>query len=159
MTNGQNDHHLYPSQKLAAKIAAKTLHADPAQAAIALRLDQLVDRLQTAALPRRKWPMVIRQMLDKILGSLFGRILPPAQAPVKGLYIYGGVGRGKTMLMDMFHDSVAAQGLGRPNLPAIWRLHFHDFMVLAQDVIHQARSTGAEIRLKWPLPIWRGAAQ
>ena len=88
MTNGQNDHHLYPSQKLAAKIAAKTLHADPAQAAIALRLDQLIDRLQTAALPRRKWPMVIRQMLDKILGSLFGRILPPAQAPVKGLYIH-----------------------------------------------------------------------
>jgi predicted ATPase len=50
MTNGQNDHRLYPSQKLAAKIAAKTLHADPAQAAIALRLDQLIDRLQTAAL-------------------------------------------------------------------------------------------------------------
>jgi predicted ATPase len=50
MTNGQNDHHLYPSQKLAAKIAAKTLHADPAQAAIAIRLDQLIDRLPTAAL-------------------------------------------------------------------------------------------------------------
>ena len=144
MTNGQNDHRLYPSQKLAAKIAAKTLHPDPAQAAIALRLDQLIDRLQTATLPRRKWPMVIRQILGKILGSLFGRILLAEQAPVKGLYIYGGVGRGKTMLMDMFHESVAAQGLDRPNLPAIWRLHFHDFMVLAQDVIHEARSKGAD---------------
>ena len=144
MTNDQNDPHLYPSQKLAAKIAAKTLHADPAQAAIAIRLDQLIDRLPTAALSRRQWPMVIRQILDKISGSLVGRILPPAQAPVKGLYIYGGVGRGKTMLMDMFHDSVAAQGLDRPNRPAIWRLHFHDFMVLAQDVIHEARSKGAD---------------
>jgi cell division protein ZapE len=48
------------------------------------------------------------------------------------------------MLMDMFHESVAAQGLDRPNLPAIWRLHFHDFMVLAQDVIHEARSKGAD---------------
>ena len=140
MTNGQNDHRLYPSQKLAAKIDAKVLHADPAQAAIAILLDQLIDRLQTAALLRRKWPMMIRQ----IIGSLFGWMLLPDQAPVKGMYIYGGVGRGKTMLMDMFHESVAAQGLDRPNLPAIWRLHFHDFMVLAQDVIHQARSKGAD---------------
>ncbi|MDC0955115.1 cell division protein ZapE [Alphaproteobacteria bacterium] len=140
MTNGQNDHRLYPSQKLAAKIAAKVLHADPAQAAIAILLDQLIDRLQTAALLRRKWPMMIRQ----IIGSLFGWMLLPDQAPVKGMYIYGGVGRGKTMLMDMFHESVAAQRLDRPNLPAIWRLHFYDFMVLAQDVIHQARSKGAD---------------
>ena len=140
MTNGQNDHRLYPSQKLAAKIDAKVLHADPAQAAIAIILDQLVDRLQTAALLRRKWPMMIRQ----IIGSLFGWMVLPDQAPVKGMYIYGGVGRGKTMLMDMFHELVAAQGLDRPNLPAIWRLHFHDFMVLAQDVIHQARSKGAD---------------
>ena len=140
MTNGQNDHRLYPSQKLAAKIDAKVLHADPAQAAIAILLDQLIDRLQTAALLRRKWPMMIRQ----IIGSLFGWMLLPDQAPVKGMYIYGGVGRGKTMLMDMFHESVAAQGLDRPNLPAIWRLHFYDFMVLAQDVIHQARSKGAD---------------
>ena len=144
MTNGQNDPHLYPSQKLAAKIAAKTLHADLAQAAIAIRLDQLIDRLPTAALSRRQRPMVIRQILDKILGSLFSQILLPAQTPIKGLYIHGGVGRGKTMLMDMFHDSVFAQGLDRPNRPAIWRLHFHDFMVLAQDVIHQARSKGAD---------------
>ena len=140
MTNGRTDQSLYPSQRLAAKIAAKTLHADPAQAAVAARLDQLIDRLQAAALSRRKLPMVIRQ----IMGQLFGRMLPPDQSPAKGLYIYGGVGRGKTMLMDMFHDSVVAQGLNRPDLPAVWRLHFHDFMVLAQDVIHQARSTGAD---------------
>ena len=48
------------------------------------------------------------------------------------------------MLMDMFHESVAAQRLDRPNLPAIWRLHFHDFMVLAQDFIHEARQNGAD---------------
>ena len=140
MTNGQNDHCLYPGQKLAAKIGAKILQADPAQAAIAIRLDQLIDGLQTAALLRRKCSMMIRQ----ITGSLFGRLWSPDQAPVKGLYIYGGVGRGKTMLMDMFHESVAAQRLDRPDLPAIWRLHFHDFMVLAQDVIHEARSKGAD---------------
>ena len=144
MTNGRTDQSLYPSQRLAAKIAAKTLHADPAQAAVAARLDQLIDRLQAAALSRRKLSMVIRQIMGQIIGQLFGRMLPPDQSPAKGLYIYGGVGRGKTMLMDMFHDSVVAQGLNRPDLPAVWRLHFHDFMVLAQDVIHQARSTGAD---------------
>ena len=144
MTNGRTDQSLYPSQRLAAKIAAKTLHVDPAQAAVAARLDQLIDRLQAAALSRRKLPMVIRQIMGQIIGQLFGRMLPPDQSPAKGLYIYGGVGRGKTMLMDMFHDSVVTQGLNRPDLPAVWRLHFHDFMVLAQDVIHQARSTGAD---------------
>ncbi|MDA7560791.1 cell division protein ZapE [Alphaproteobacteria bacterium] len=144
MTNGRTDQSLYPSQRLAAKIAAKTLHADPAQAAVAARLDQLIDRLQAAALSRRKLPMVIRQIMGQIIGQLFGRMLPPDQSSAKGLYIYGGVGRGKTMLMDMFHDSVVTQGLNRPDLPAVWRLHFHDFMVLAQDVIHQARSTGAD---------------
>ena len=150
MTNGQNDHRLYPSQKLAAKIAAKTLHADPAQAAIAIRLDQLIDRLQTAALSHRQWPMVIRQILNKILGrkvsNLFAQMLPPAQAPVNGLYIYGGVGRGKTMLMDMFFTALDVEN-GTSSGAAVmgkWRLHFHDFMVLAQDLIHAARKTNPD---------------
>jgi predicted ATPase len=72
-------------------LLAKTLHADPAQAAIAIRLDQLIDRLQTAALSRRKWPMVIRQMLDKILGSLFRPDFATcASASQRALYLWRG---------------------------------------------------------------------
>ncbi|KAK1293760.1 hypothetical protein QJS10_CPB17g00138 [Acorus calamus] len=43
-------------------------------------------------------------------------------SPIKGLYLYGGVGTGKTMLMDLFYDQ----------LPSNWRkkrIHFHDFML------------------------------
>lgn len=54
---------------------------------------------------------------------LWSRFVPqPSHAPVRGLYLYGGVGTGKTMLMDLFYDQ----------LPSNWRkkrIHFHDFML------------------------------
>ncbi|KAF7148165.1 hypothetical protein RHSIM_Rhsim03G0260700 [Rhododendron simsii] len=54
---------------------------------------------------------------------LWSRFIPQSSySPVKGLYLYGGVGTGKTMLMDLFFDQ----------LPCSWRkkrIHFHDFML------------------------------
>ncbi|XP_073044993.1 uncharacterized protein [Primulina eburnea] len=54
---------------------------------------------------------------------LWSRFIPQTlYAPVKGLYLHGGVGTGKTMLMDLFFDQ----------LPYNWRkkrIHFHDFML------------------------------
>ncbi|CAL9071140.1 unnamed protein product [Musa textilis] len=54
---------------------------------------------------------------------LWSRLIPQSSySPVKGLYLYGGVGTGKTMLMDLFFDQ----------LPSNWRkkrIHFHDFML------------------------------
>ncbi|KAJ6846198.1 lactation elevated protein 1-like [Iris pallida] len=54
---------------------------------------------------------------------LWSRFIPQSSySPVKGLYLYGGVGTGKTMLMDLFYDQ----------LPSNWRkkrIHFHDFML------------------------------
>ncbi|XP_047939132.1 AFG1-like ATPase isoform X1 [Salvia hispanica] len=54
---------------------------------------------------------------------LWSRFTPQSsEAPVKGLYLYGGVGTGKTMLMDLFFNQ----------LPSNWRkkrIHFHDFML------------------------------
>ncbi|KAG0500190.1 hypothetical protein HPP92_000262 [Vanilla planifolia] len=54
---------------------------------------------------------------------LWSRFVPQSSySPVKGLYLYGGVGTGKTMLMDLFYNQ----------LPCNWRKkrrHFHDFML------------------------------
>jgi len=58
--------------------------------------------------------------------SLIGRsldLLPRARAPLRGLYLWGGVGRGKTFLMDEFFAELPAPGKRRE--------HFHRFM---QDV-------------------------
>ena len=106
---------------LTARIEAGDLSPDAGQMAVAAALDDLITRL--ASEPKRRW-----------FAGLGRRAVP-----VTGLYIHGGVGRGKTMLMDMFHRALAGPDAGiRP-----FRLHFHDFMVLAQDAIHAAREQGA----------------
>ena len=69
--------------------------------------------------------------------SLWGRLRQAKQSPApKGLYIYGGVGRGKSRLMDMFYQCLP-DGFGL-------RVHFHDFMVMAHDAMNDARANGAK---------------
>jgi cell division protein ZapE len=99
--------------------AAGTLTVDAAQAAVAGRLDRLTDDLRQHAEAAQVSP----------LARLFGRRKRPA--PVRGLYIWGGVGRGKTMLMDLFF-AAAAQ-------PAKRRQHFHAFMADMHDAVARAR--------------------
>lgn len=51
----------------------------------------------------------------------------------KGLYIYGSVGRGKSMLMDLFYECLPSNILKR-------RVHFHAFMIEVHDYFHERRS-------------------
>jgi len=54
---------------------------------------------------------------------------------LRGLYIWGGVGRGKTMLMNSFCDSL-------PRSISKRRIHFHEFMIDVHNELHQARLRG-----------------
>jgi cell division protein ZapE len=96
------------------------LDADPAQAAAVLRLNQLAVEIGEKRLRRKSNP----------LGWLFNRAASQPRR-VKGLYIWGPVGRGKTMLMDLFFEFVPATRKRR--------VHFHDFMAEVHGRIHTLR--------------------
>ncbi len=118
------------------RIERGDLRADGAQLALADRFDRLIEAIGRAA-PASK---------SSSLGWLFGRSRARAE-PVRGLYIHGGVGRGKTMLMDMFFDHVP--------LKAKRRVHFNDFMADAHDRIQRHREALKAGRTdeKDPIPV------
>jgi cell division protein ZapE len=101
-------------------VTAGKIERDPAQSDLVARLDLLSDHLADMTLAVK----------GSSLGWLFGRSRPKP-AGIRGLYVYGSVGRGKTMLMDLFFD--------RAPIKAKRRVHFHKFMADAQDRIHKAR--------------------
>ncbi|WP_095202692.1 cell division protein ZapE [Mesorhizobium carmichaelinearum] len=99
---------------------------DPAQERIAAALDRLTDQISAKRLAHK----------SSALGWLFARKRETRDI-VRGLYIHGGVGRGKTMLMDMFFELLPVRRKRR--------VHFNDFMADVQDRIQkhrQARKNG-----------------
>jgi cell division protein ZapE len=105
--------------RYAALVAAGEIESDPAQIQIARHFDRLEDQLDELSLARK----------SSALGWLFAKRKPTA--PVKGLYIYGEVGRGKTMLMDLFFET---SKISRKR-----RVHFHEFMAEVHERMAQFR--------------------
>lgn len=59
------------------------------------------------------------------VGKLWGKREDTKHMPVRGLYMWGGVGRGKTWLMDLFYQSLPGERKQR--------LHFHRFMLRVHE--------------------------
>ncbi|HEY0854761.1 MAG TPA: cell division protein ZapE [Devosia sp.] len=95
------------SQALATLVSKGALASDPLQQQAAGVLDRIADDLT--------------QKPNGILSGLFGK-----SRTVRGAYLVGQVGRGKTMLMDLFFETVPE--------PRKRRVHFHEFM----DEMHEA---------------------
>lgn len=98
-----------------------SVRRDPAQLTIVAALDRLIDEISDKRLARK----------SSALGWLFAK-RKPRHEPVKGLYVHGGVGRGKTMLMDMFFELVPVKHKRR--------VHFNDFMADVHDRIQKQRA-------------------
>lgn len=97
-----------------AEVEAGRLKADPAQMRVFPELERVKDAVETP-----------------VKRGLFRR----KSNPVKGLYMWGGVGRGKSMLMDMLFEQAEANKE---------RWHFHAFMQWVHGQMAEVRKTGVD---------------
>jgi len=100
-----------PLQRYQADLEQDLIQADSEQKRIVVRLDQLHEQLLAES-----WHT------GKTKSSLWSWLRPAAKPAVgiEGIYLWGGVGRGKTYLMDLFYDCLP--------FPQKRRTHFHRFM-------------------------------
>jgi len=98
---------LSPKQKYLEDIRSKAIQEDPFQLSSVEKLDDLFHRLIEKNKPV--------SFIEKIASTFSNK-----KTPLKGIYFWGGVGRGKTYLMDMFFDALP--------IKKKMRLHFHRFM-------------------------------
>ncbi|SCY22614.1 cell division protein ZapE [Microvirga guangxiensis] len=112
----------HPPQSITARydalVASGAIERDPAQVKLLRQLETLAEGLGNYRLARK----------PSALGWLFGKKNP---APPKGLYVWGSVGRGKTMLMDLFFEALPVKRKRR--------VHFHAFMADVHERIHEFR--------------------
>ncbi len=92
-------------ERYRALVTAGELREDPDQATTVARLAKLQAQLE--AVPPR--------------GSILWRMFKAPPPKPRGIYMWGGVGRGKSMLMDLFYNTL--------KIPSKRRVHFHEFMI------------------------------
>ncbi len=111
--------HLSPLERYQADLTERGFRSDPAQQEAVARLDDLYQRLIAATQVKRSaWRRI------------FGAERREAEC---GLYLWGGVGRGKTYLMDLFYDALPFEDK--------LRTHFHRFM---RSVHHELKALDAQ---------------
>ena len=127
-------------EQLNALTASGELKADAAQLDVAAHLDRILNDLKIRKPAKKK----------SALGWMFAKKAGPAPS-VKGLYVHGSVGRGKTMLMDMFFQVAPVEKKRR--------CHFHEFMADVHNRVHAHRQKLKSGETKQADPIPPVAAQ
>jgi cell division protein ZapE len=118
--------HPGPLANLEARLADGSVHTDRRQREIAVKLQTLHDALTARAhAPARGGGILAR----------LGWRRAAVQASLTGLYIWGPVGRGKSMLMDLFFADAPVTRKRR--------VHFHEFMLEVHARLHERREAAA----------------
>jgi len=98
-----------------------------------VRAGDLVDGDARQAVALRQ----LQALRDRLVASHLANASSPL--PAQGVYLHGGVGRGKTMLMDAFHATLPPGLASRAR-----RVHFHEFMAEVHRRLHAARGVGVD---------------
>ncbi|NDF12978.1 MAG: AFG1 family ATPase [Proteobacteria bacterium] len=114
----------------------KTTAASPSYSSLQAQYDALVKKGRIVADGRQQKVLSLLENLavvfhEKPKKGLIAKIRKRDKAATQGIYIYGDVGRGKSMLMDLFFDTLPAKKKRR--------VHFHAFMLEVHDRLDKRR--------------------
>ncbi|KAK5133791.1 hypothetical protein LTR08_007220 [Meristemomyces frigidus] len=130
-----------PMQEYDARVQSGRLRDDAHQRTLVQALQDLHDDLRNYNAPKVIQPTIesLQPKKKSFFGSLFGgggdeqlKMQLSDDLP-KGLYMYGDVGSGKTMLMDLFYDTLP------DNIQSKTRIHFHNFMQEVHKELHKMK--------------------
>jgi len=109
-----------PLDRYHALLKKNAIDPDPMQESTAGILTRLYNDVMAYEEQRKGWKQKVLYMVTK-------------KMPPRGVYLHGPVGRGKSMMMDIFYDSIPL-GIKKR------RVHFHQFMIEVHDYIHSRRT-------------------
>jgi cell division protein ZapE len=115
-----------PEEKYQLSLSAGDMLPDPAQAEVMRRLTDLYQRIE---LSNPKESGMVADLAKWVAGFLPSK----PQEPERGVYLWGGVGRGKTMMMDLFCTCLPPE--------RALRMHFHRFMRRVHDSLGRHSGT------------------